>query len=175
MSYYWFWKCDVCKKEIPVEPYYALEIFSNRPIENRRCEHCDQWHIEIDIKNKCSQGFKPREIPVCHECKDPNNKMILLFKEKEQTVIIHKSFCYEVPPYFFPNSNGVYDPYFYIGKRFKKDGSLEGTAISAMYFFSKNGKKPGTYSPYWFVDKENKQKDMDKLLKEIIDYYHQIK
>lgn len=185
MSWGWYRKCEKCfpTKELleelkgkdsikkhaenlkdkglkAVEPYFYLEIFSNRPEKYRRCSNCERWHVQNDpvyLKKSCNE-FKPYEIPKCERC---NSKEEILFIDKFSIVFIEKAFTRpENSPCFWPG--GVFTPYFYVGKRYEqnenKDFEEEEIIISTVYFNGKNGKNYGGYGAYFsceedFIDK----------------------
>jgi len=177
MSWGWYWKCKKCSstedflkelwksndiktrakslvKSILEEavPYNDVEIFSNRPLQNRRCKNCNRWHVEKDPvwkKSGCTVHI-PFEERKCQNC---GYKKELLFIDKESVIFIEKVFCYpqKHPPSI--DEGGIYNPFFYYGLRYEKNDHNGGEIISAVYFMGKNGNNYGRYSPYFYFDK----------------------
>jgi hypothetical protein len=77
--------------------------------------------------------------------------MTLLFKEGSGChVLVVKVSLLRAPG--FSEGGMVFDPCFYRGVRFLKTGEKDGDVVSALYFYSKNGQRPGTYAPYFYVE-----------------------
>jgi hypothetical protein len=179
MSYSYYWWCARCYPEdqLPAKllsggtsakeqalalkssgylreasPYYDLEVLSNRPQTNRRCKKCDRWHHggihgPGYPKMDCGQHV-PHQVPAC-EKENCAGKMDLLFVEEDAFVIVEKAFSCEKPLWVGPDS--AYDA-LYRGKRCERVDDKPWEVVSAVYFSSRNGKRYGTYSPYFPTD-----------------------
>ena len=179
MSYNWYWKCNEC---IPTDeaflnaiwngdvtniknleeafPYYHLETLSNRQYEGRRCKNCNQWHT---ISTCSCKKYEPFEIPKCQIHKSIGKELFFLEKNGNAVVFIKRAFCKkEKPPYL--ESDQVYDPYFYIGKRYEKNDFKGSIILSAVYFNGKNGKSYGNYSPYFYSNPKFYFDELDVLI-----------
>lgn len=174
MSWGWYWKCNNClpqkdfiKKYLAgitpeeleknnlidnADPYYHLEILSNRKIQSHRCKICDRWHINRKDnpwnEKQCSSNI-PFEIPICKHCGATKQ---LFFKEtfSDSLVFVKSAFCWpDGPPYI--SQTEVFDPYFFIGFRYEGD-AIGQKILSAVYFNGKNAKNYGRYSPYFYLE-----------------------
>lgn len=174
MAWSWYWHCKECfpiqkllnvrnnyddlrkigyqsfKNELQeASPYHHLELMSNRPKENRRCENCGLWHIENKGSEKryCN-NYNTLSIPKCNK----NHDKSLFFIEKDAILLINSTYCQETPEYI--GDNGIYHLYFYHAYRYERYDETPQIVISTIYFTGKNGNNYGKYSPYLFLDKE---------------------
>jgi len=69
-----------------------------------------------------------------------------LFLEKDAIVVVEKAFTTERP--IVLTDRAVYDAFLYTGKRYESK-SHGWPVVSAQYFHSKHGRRPGSYSPYF--------------------------
>jgi hypothetical protein len=69
-----------------------------------------------------------------------------LFLEGKAIVVVEKAFTTERP--IVLTDSDVYDAFLYAGKRY--EGKGDGwPVVSAQYFYSRGGRKSGSYSPYF--------------------------